>query len=65
MENKFLENLKYRISIKEQTVETFKKFPVFISPELEKNEEELINVQVRDKYQIILEELDNLIKNNK
>ncbi|MFX1314236.1 MAG: hypothetical protein ACFE9T_00095 [Promethearchaeota archaeon] len=64
MENKFLENLKYRISIKEQTVETFRKFPVFVSPELDKNEAELINIQVRDKYQIILEELDNLIKKN-
>ena len=26
--------------------------------------QELFNIQVRDKYQIILEELDNLIKNN-
>jgi hypothetical protein len=61
LENKFLENLHYRITLKKQTIKPFKKFPVFTS-ELEKSEEELVNIQVRDKYQIIIEELDNLMK---
>ena len=61
LENKFLENLHYRITKKKQTIKPFKKFPVFTS-ELVKSEEELVNIQVRDKYQIIIEELDNLMK---
>jgi len=63
LENKFLENLHYRITKKKQTIKPFKKFPVFTS-ELVKSEEELVNIQLRDKYQIIIEELDNLMKKN-
>ena len=61
LENKFMENLHYRISIKKQTIQPYRKFPAFTS-ELEKSEEQLVNIQVRDKYQIIIEELDNLMK---
>ena len=61
MENEFLENLHYRISLKKQTIQPYKKFPVFTS-ELEKSEEQLVNIQLRDKYQIIIEELDSLMK---
>ena len=61
LENEFLENLHYRISLKKQTIQPYKKFPVFTS-ELEKSEEQLVNIQLRDKYQIIIEELDSLMK---
>jgi hypothetical protein len=63
LENKFLENLHYRVTLKKKIIKPFKKFPDFTS-ELEKSEEELVNVQLRDKYQIIIEELDNLMKKN-
>lgn len=63
MENKFLENLHYRIAVKKQTIKPYKKFPVF-TPELEKSEEQLVNIHLRDKYQIIIEELDSLMKKN-
>ena len=63
LENKFLENLHHRITMKKQTIKPFKKFPAFTS-ELEKSEEEFVNIQLRDKYQIIIEELDNLMKNS-
>ena len=63
-ETKFLENLKYRISLKEHEIKTHKKFPVF-SPTLVKNEEEFDRVHLRDKYEIIIQELDKLIQNCK
>lgn len=63
LENKFMENLHYRISLKKQSIKPYKKFPAFTS-ELEKSEEELVSIQVRDKYQIIIEELDSLMKKN-
>ncbi len=56
-----MENLHYRIRIKKQTIHPYRKFPAFTS-ELEKSEERLVNIQVRDKYQIIIEELDSLMK---
>lgn len=58
-----MENLHYRISLKKQSIKPYKKFPAFTS-ELEKSEEELVSIQVRDKYQIIIEELDSLMKKN-
>lgn len=63
-DNNFLENLIYRISLKNLEIKTHKKFPVF-SPTLVKNEEEFDRIHIRDKYEIIIEELDKLIKNCK
>jgi hypothetical protein len=71
IENKFLENLEYQISLKENTYKTLKKIPVFT--EQVKNfdrsvmdlTEKFERIRLRDKYQIIITELDNLIKNVK
>lgn len=71
IDNKFLENLEYQISLKENTYKTLKKIPVFT--EQVKNfdrsvmdlTEKFERIRLRDKYQIIITELDNLIKNVK
>ena len=71
IENKFLENLEYQIGLKENTYKTLKKIPVFT--EQVKNfdrsvmdlTEKFERIRLRDKYQIIITELDNLIKNAK
>ncbi|NVM36933.1 MAG: hypothetical protein HWN81_15150 [Candidatus Lokiarchaeota archaeon] len=70
VENKFLENLEYQISIKEESRETFKKIPVF-TEQVKKFDKSVMNltekfqkIRLRDKYQIIITELDNLIKNS-
>jgi hypothetical protein len=67
-ESKFLENLKYQISLKE---DKFKKIPVF-TQQLKQFDKAVINltekferIRLRDKYQIIITELDNLIKSSK
>ncbi len=70
-ENKFLENLEYQISLKENTFKTMKKIPVFTEKvkQFDKAVVELSDkfekIQLRDKYQIIITELDNLIKSSK
>lgn len=71
LDNKFLENLEYQISLKENTYKTLKKIPVFTEQvkQFDSSVSELTNkferIRLRDKYQIIITELDNLIKNAK
>lgn len=71
VESKFLENLEYQISLKEESYQTFKKIPVFAEQvkEFDKSvmnlTEKFDKIRLRDKYQIIITELDNLIKNSK
>ncbi|MFX0038068.1 MAG: hypothetical protein ACFFCY_05815 [Promethearchaeota archaeon] len=71
IENKFLENLEYQISLKENTYKNLKKIPVFTQQvkQFDKSVLDLTDkfekIQLRDKYQIIITELDNLIKNGK
>ncbi|MFX1310283.1 MAG: hypothetical protein ACFE8C_11335 [Promethearchaeota archaeon] len=68
VENKFLENLEYQISLKENTYKTLKKIPVFTEKvkQFDKSVIDLTDkferIRLRDKYQIIITELDNLIK---
>jgi len=71
IENKFLENLEYQISLKENTYKTLKKIPAF-AHKVKQFDKSVINltdkfekIRIRDKYQIIITELDNLIKNGK
>jgi hypothetical protein len=71
VENKFLEFLEYQISLKENTYKTMKKIPVFTEQvkQLDKSviglTEKFEKIRLRDKYQIIITELDNLIKSAK
>ncbi len=71
VESKFLENLEYQISLKEESYQTFKKIPVF-TEQVKQFDKSVMNltekfdkIRLRDKYQIIITELDNLIKNSK
>jgi hypothetical protein len=71
VENKFLENLEYQISLKEESYKTLKKIPVF-TKQVEQFDKSVIDlkekfdrIRLRDKYQIIITELDNLIKQSK
>ncbi len=70
-ENKFLENLEYQISLKANTYKTMKKIPVFTEKVKEFDNsvmdltEKFQKIRIRDKYQLIISELDNLIKNTK
>jgi len=70
-QNKFLENLEYQISLKEDTYKTLKKIPVFTEKvkQFDKSVIDLTNkfqkIRIRDKYQLIISELDNLIKSSK
>ncbi len=68
LKNKYLQNLEYQISLKEKIYKNFKKIPVF-TEQIRKFDKAAINleakferIQLRDKYQIIITELDNLIK---
>jgi len=71
VENNFLKNLEYQISLKEEIKETYKKIPVFTEKvkQFDKSVMDLTEkyqkIRLRDKYQIIITELDNLIKNSK
>ncbi|MFW9866969.1 MAG: hypothetical protein ACFFEN_12815 [Candidatus Thorarchaeota archaeon] len=65
--NKFLENLEYQISLKENTYKNIKKLPIF-TEQVERFDKAMINLQekfdrihIRDKYQIIISELEELI----
>ncbi|MFX1327127.1 MAG: hypothetical protein ACFE91_03160 [Promethearchaeota archaeon] len=70
-ENKFIENLEYQISLKENSYKTLKKIPVFTEQvkQFDKSvmdlTEKFEKIRLRDKYQIIITELDNLIKQSK
>ncbi len=70
-ENKYLENLEFQISMKENTYKNFKKIPVF-SEQVKQFDIAVINLQakfnkirLRDKYQTIITELDELIQGSK
>jgi len=71
IENKFLENLEYQIGLKESSYKTFKKIPVF-AEQLKQLDDSVINlkekfdkIRLRDKYHIIITELEDLIKQSK
>ncbi len=71
VENNFLENLEYQISILEKSEEAYKKIPVF-AEQLKLFDNSVMNlrdkfekIHLRDKYQIIIEELEDLIKQSK
>ncbi|MHA2125986.1 MAG: hypothetical protein ACXACO_13705 [Promethearchaeota archaeon] len=69
--NIFLENLEYQISIKERSEEVYKKIPVFTEQlkDFDKNvldlREKFEKIHLREKYQIIITELEDLIKESK
>ena len=58
LENKFLENLEYQISLKENTYKTMKKIPIFAEnvKQLDNSVMELSDkfqkIRIRDKYQL-------------
>jgi hypothetical protein len=71
IKNKFLENLEYQISLKENTYKNIKKLPVF-TEQVEQFDKAVLHlqekfdrIQIRDKYQIIISELEELIKEAK
>ncbi|MFW9783794.1 MAG: hypothetical protein ACFFFB_16030 [Candidatus Heimdallarchaeota archaeon] len=71
LKNKFLENLAYQISVQETTEEAYKKIPVF-TEQLKLFDKSVIDlrekferIHLRDKYQIIITELEDLIKKTK
>jgi len=71
IENKFLENLEYQIGLKERSYKSFKKIPVF-AEQLKQLDESVINlkgkfdkIRLRDKYHVIITELEDLIKESK
>ncbi|MFW9940176.1 MAG: hypothetical protein ACFFBC_02760 [Promethearchaeota archaeon] len=71
VENNFLENLEYQISVIERSEEAYKKIPVF-TEQLKLFDNSVTNlrdkfekIHLRDKYQIIIEELEDLIKQSK
>jgi len=71
VENNFLENLEYQISIIDKTEESYKKIPVF-TEQLKQFDKSVMNlrekfekIHLRDKYQIIITELEELIQQSK
>ncbi|MFX0028273.1 MAG: hypothetical protein ACFE8B_03620 [Candidatus Hermodarchaeota archaeon] len=71
VENHFLENLEYQISMLEKDEESYKKIPVFTEQlkQFDKSVIDLKNkfdrIHLRDKYQIIITELEELIAQSK
>ncbi len=69
--NKFLENLEYQISMNERSEEVYKKIPVF-TEQLKQFDKSVLNlrekfekIHLREKYQIIITELEDLIGQSK
>lgn len=69
--NKFLENLEYQISINERSEVVYKKIPVF-TEQLKHFDKSVMNlrdkfekIHLREKYQIIITELEDLIGESK
>lgn len=67
----FLENLEYQISLKENTYKNFKRIPVF-TEQIKKFDKTVINleeefekIRLRDKYKIIIADLDSIINSAK
>jgi len=71
VENHFLEHLEYQISMIEKHEETYKKIPVFTEQlnQVDKTvmdlKDKFDRIQLRDKYQIIITELEELIEQSK
>ena len=71
VENNFLENLEYQISMIENSEESYKKIPVFTEQlkQFDKSvmdlREKFEKIHLRDKYQIIITELEELIQQSK
>ena len=70
-ENKFLENLEYQISMKENSYKNLKKIPVF-AEQVKQFDKAVVSlkkkfekIRLRDKYQVIITELEDLIKQSK
>ncbi len=69
--NKYLENLEYQISINERAESAYKKIPVF-TEQLKHFDKSVMNlrekfekIHLREKYQIIITELEDLIGQSK
>jgi hypothetical protein len=69
--NKYLENLEYQISINERAESAYKKIPVFTEQLKHFNKsvmnlrEKFEKIHLREKYQIIITELEDLIGQSK
>jgi len=69
--NKYLENLEYQISVNERSEVVYKKIPVFTEQlkHFDKSvmdlREKFEKIHLRDKYQIIITELEDLISHSK
>lgn len=67
IKNRFLENLEYQISVNDRSEEVYKKIPVFTEKlkHFDKSvmdlREKFEKIHLRDKYQIIITELEDLI----
>ncbi len=71
VKNKFLENLEYQISMNERSEEVYKKIPVF-TEQLKQFDKSVLNlrekfekIHLREKYQIIITELEDLINSSR
>ncbi|MFX1279968.1 MAG: hypothetical protein ACFFA3_11165 [Promethearchaeota archaeon] len=71
VKNNFLENLEYQISMIEKNDENYKKIPVF-TEQLKQFDKSVMDlskkfdkIHLRDKYQIIISELEELIQQAK
>ena len=71
VKNNFLEHLEYQISMIEKNDESYKKIPVF-TEQLKQFDKSVIDlskkfdkIHLRDKYQIIISELEELIQQAK
>jgi len=71
VKNNFLEHLEYQISMIEKDEEAYKKIPVF-TEQLKQFDKSVMNlrdkfdkIHLRDKYQIIITELEELIEQAK
>ncbi len=69
--NKYLENLEYQININERAESAYKKIPVF-TEQLKHFDKSVMNlrekfekIHLREKYQIIITELEDLIGQSK
>lgn len=71
IKNNFLENLEFQINVLESTEEAYKKIPVFTEQlkQFDKSvmdlREKFERIHLRDKYQIIITELEDLINKSK
>jgi hypothetical protein len=71
VKNNFLEHLEYQISMIEKHEESYKKIPAF-TEQVKQFDKSVMNlrdkfdkIHLRDKYQIIITELEELIKQSK